>query len=321
MGIINKLKQMKSFLALAFAGVVAAESQNEFNFMQYVAKFGKNYSNVGEWATRFNLWAEQHQIIEEHNAKEGETFTMAHNQFSDWTQSEYDGMLGDLPHEEELGEPTILPESNEGQVDWRSKGAVTAVKNQGSCGSCWSFSTAGGLEGVYKRKTGQLISFSEQQGVDCITTSYGCDGGSHYGAYGYYLTNKIERESDYPYEAKDSICRQKSTKGVFTLGSRHHITNKSVSSLKNAIAHTPTSVSVDASNSPFRNYSTGVVTSSACGTSTNHAILAVGYGSNYYIVKNSWGKSWGDAGYIRIGFQDGTVGICGIQTHPSYGDI
>lgn len=210
-----------------------------------------------------------------------------------------------------------------GPIDWRTKGVLTPIKNQGHCGSCWSFSTTGAMEASHAIKTGNVVSLSEQQLVDCAPLTMGCHGGNMEFAFEYTEFNALETEGDYPYEAADGKCRYDKSKGVVKSTTWHAVTPLSPGALKAAIEKTPVSVALKADEPAFHQYTSGIVTS-GCTTPANHGVLAVGYGvtadgQQYYIVKNSWGAAWGDNGFIKIGIKDNIgVGICSIQQMPSY---
>ena len=207
-------------------------------------------------------------------------------------------------------------------VDWRRKGAVTSVKNQGACGSCWTFATAGAMESAHFQATGELINLAESQWVDCDTHSgnQGCNGGDVQLAYQYAEKNPIQLLETYPYVAEDGKCKYNRRLGKVSVTEWHNVKTESVRALKASIAAGPSHVSVRADKPVFHQYTGGIITSDACGVEHNHAILAVGYGTEngtpYYIVKNSWGPEWGEKGYVRIGQHEGP-GICGVQTNPT----
>lgn len=202
-------------------------------------------------------------------------------------------------------------------VDWRTKGAVTPVKNQGQCGSCWSFSTTGSMEGAHFVKTGKLVSLSESNLVDCSWLNHGCNGGSMDLAFRYAESNPLETEADYPYTPKTGIfaCKYTKSKGVVKVTTYKDVPANSSAALKAAVTQQPVSVAIEADKPVFHQYTGGIITT-GCGTALDHGVLAVGYGTasgqDYYIVKNSWTTDWGDKGYVRVGIKDG-AGVCGIQ--------
>jgi hypothetical protein len=287
------------------------------HFNEHMMEHGLSYATKEEYNVRRNIFAEKDAFINEHNAQNG-SFFLGHNKFSTWTDAEYKAILGGREaHQEE--NVVILPETNDDSVDWRSKGAVNPIKDQARCGSCWAFSAVCALEGAHQIKTGELISMSEQQVVSCDKVSQGCNGGWQHAAFTYFKKTADETESDYPYTSGGGAtgrCSPDASKEKYFVDSYSNVQKNSVSQLKAAIAQQPVSVTIEADQLVFQLYKTGVMDSTSCGTNLDHAVAAVGYGSesgqDYYIVRNSWGTSWGDAGYIKIAAVEGK-GICGIQ--------
>merc|ERR1712232_100248 len=253
------------------------------------------------------------------------------NEFGDMTNDEfrkyYTGLKpitvpqqtvqSDLLLEENVGIPTSW--------DWRSKGVVTPVKNQGQCGSCWSFSATGSMEGAHAQKTGNLVGLSEQNLVDCSTAegNEGCNGGLMDYAFEYVIKNNgIDSEASYPYTAEDGTCHYSVANRAATISSYHDLPSGSESALTNAAYSVgPISVAIDAGLSSFQFYSGGVYYAPDCSsTQLDHGVLVVGYGvdsgQDYYIVKNSWGASWGLNGYIWMSRNRNNN--CGIATAASY---
>ena len=322
---------MKSFALALTAGAVTAFSDAEFKFMNYIAKFGKVLADLEEFETRLAHFIKSETEIEAHNATEA-NFKLAHNQFSDRSHEEYREMLGFVNLMDAPKNIVTLEETNSSEVNWVTAGAVTKVKNQGQCGSCWSFSTTGSMEGAHFVASGELKSFSEQQLVDCAYGreygSYGCNGGSMDGAMIYYETYNAELEETYPYTSgtntSKKTCQYSPSEDTdVKTSTKADVEADSISQLMAAVAKQPVSIAIEADKRVFQSYSSGVLDSTACGTNLDHGVLIVGYGTDeasgldYWLVKNSWDTVWGDEGYIKIARVEGQ-GICGIQMAPVY---
>lgn len=305
--------------ALGSNGLLLPE---DYKFMEFVTKHGRSYGTTAEFDFRFQIFKKNLQAIEEFN-RQGNTHSLEINHFADRTDSEMKKFKG-LRSQTEAKEYTVLNKTAETSVNWVTKGAVTRIRDQRMCGSCWAFSATGAVEGAMFLATGTLQEFSEQQLVDCATEAYGnygCDGGLMQNAFKYIAKYPLEGEKDYPYFAIDSNCKFDSTKAKGKLTSYANVTPNSVDQLKAAIAKQPVSVSVDAGNNAFQFYGRGIITAAdICTQDLDHGVLAVGYGVDngveYFLVKNSWGTSWGESGYVRIGAS--AKNVCGILSDASY---
>jgi C1A family cysteine protease len=256
--------------------------------------------------------------VKEHNAK-GDTYTMSYTgPFADLTAEEFAQLnIRGFKKGSESGLPSLG--MHEGTysgatVDWTTKGAVTQVKNQGQCGSCWAFSTTGGLEGQWQIATGNLVSMSEQQFVDCDKVDSGCNGGLMDNGFKFAEGTAVATEDSYSYTGRDGSCKSSFTTAIPQGGvTGYKDVSNSADSLKSAIEGSPVSVAIEADQSAFQMYSGGVITS-GCGSNLDHGVLAVGINSDGSIkVKNSWGSSWGVNGFVNI-----ATSQCGITTSASY---
>ena len=302
------------------------------SFTEWADMYGKTYQPT-EMDYRMTIYAQNLAKIDAHNAA-NYSWTMSVNKFADLTADEFAAMyIGGLKSSRRsslrgrsfpfVWNATANPTS----VDWEAKGAVTPVKNQQQCGSCWAFSTTGSVEGAWFLSNGTLPSLSEQQLVDCSTAegNQGCNGGLMDYAFQYIIDNKgITTEDAYPYTATGpNTCQAQGKPVAATLTSFVDVPANSETALETAIVKQPVSVAVEADQSVFQFYSGGVM-DSACGTQLDHGVLAVGYGvdagKEYYKVKNSWGADWGMKGYILLGrgAKFNPSGQCGIQSDPSY---
>lgn len=317
---------------------------------EFKERYNKVYSSQSEDNYRFKIFLENKHKIAQHNRRLSSgvsSFTMKLNKYSDMTHQEFvktmngykpalkqpSSATSDIPNHPDvekqkrmlMEEPSYeLPKS----VDWRQHGYVSPVKDQGHCGSCWAFSSTGALEGQHYRKTGDLISLSEQNLVDCSKKygNMGCNGGLMANAFQYIRDNHgVDTENSYPYEAHDAKCRFKNK----TIGADDkgyvEIPSGDERKLMQAVAlKGPVSVAIDASQESFRLYDGGVYDEPNCGNqeeNLDHGVLVVGYGSDpvhgdYWLVKNSWSETWGQSGYIRMARNKDNQ--CGIATSAVY---
>ena len=307
---------MKSIIFVLFAVALAGSLREDFSAFE--ARYGKNYL-ASERAFRAKVFEYNMKWADKINA-EGHSYKVGATVFADMTNTEFatSKMCGCMLKPTMTKPATPIMEAALEEVDWREKGAVTPVKNQASCGSCWAFSATGALEGGNFVANGKLISVSEQQLVDCDPKSNGCGGGLMTNAFEYVMKKGLCTEEDYPYHAKDEDCKDDKCTAAIHIKGYEEVPQFDGKALKAAVTKAPVSVAVEADSAVFQMYKSGVVDSTACGTHLNHGVLAVGYAENYIIVKNSWGASWGDHGYIKIAQTKKGHGICGINMDASY---
>lgn len=302
-------------------------------FQQFITTYNKVYKSPEEYAQRQAIFCSNYEFIEQHNAKNDESFKVDVNEFADLTDKEFNLMYthtmegsfldngGDID-ETEYGADK-LPKS----VDWVSQGHVSPVKNQGQCGSCWSFSTTGALESHYSIYKNESLLFSEQELVDCsyFYGNLGCGGGMPTRAFRYIKRFGITTEKEYPYVAQNHLCKTltHTYKEKYTITGWKNIEPFNETRLMEVVYNIgPISVGLDASSKEFRFYKSGVM--DKCGTMINHAVLLVGYGTDeasgqdYFTIKNSWAETYGDKGYIKISRGKHLAGTCGVTTTASY---
>jgi C1A family cysteine protease len=265
--------------------------------MEFTHKYEKQYATPEEFQIRFNNF--KNNLLE---VVARDNFTDSHttgiNKFSDMTFQEFQATYLNLKAPaNKYCQGSFAEVAAPDSFDWRAKGMVSPVKNQGSCGSCWAFSIVGHLESQALIQ-GKKDLYSEQQIVDCDSNNYGCNGGWPQVALQYLAGAGIQSEASYPYKAYDQTCKFDKTKVIAHNSDVHCVENPTVASLQGQVATTgPLSIVLDASD--FFSYSSGVLSCSH-NTAMNHAVLLVGYTQDSWIIKNSWGNNWGEKGFIRI---------------------
>lgn len=295
---------------------------------------GKNFSNPVEDKFRLKIFMENKAKIAKHNAMahQGDrSYFLKMNSYGDLLHHEFIGIMNGYNFEQKRqlndGLTQIMPAHVDlpEEVDWRAHGAVTDVKDQGQCGSCWAFSTTGSLEGQHFRKSGRLVSLSEQNLVDCSTKygNNGCNGGLMDNAFRYIKANGgIDTEQTYPYDGEDEQCHYNPRNIGATDKGFVDVTPGDEDALKAAVATVgPVSVAIDASHPTFQFYNHGIYDEADCDPQNlDHGVLVVGYGTtdegDYWLVKNSWSPKWGDEGYIKMSRNKNNQ--CGIASCASY---
>jgi C1A family cysteine protease len=293
---------------------------------QWKIQNNKEYADAETDAMRFGIFSANWVIVQDWNAA-GNTAVLGMNLFADLTSEEFGAIYtGTQPAPEDVVMANIVDvdvSSDEipSSWSWLTEGAVTPIKNQEQCGSCWAFATVATSEGLYKINGNTLTSFSEQQIVDCDTTCDGCNGGWPYLAMAYVAKSGLETETEYPYTGTGGKCSYNAKEATETgVTGAAFVTPRSPSALSATVYTQPVAIIVEADQNAFQLYSSGIITT-GCGTALDHAITAVGYTPDYFIVKNSWGTTWGQEGYVWISSStqyNGGLGACGIFSQPQY---
>ncbi|XP_053183333.1 cathepsin S-like [Scomber japonicus] len=288
----------------------------------------KTYQDEVENTHRRGLWEKNLMLITMHNMEASmglHSYELGMNFMGDMTQEEIHQFTGKLTPPTDLKRtPLTFPNANVSDTfDWREHGCVTRVKNQGSCGSCWAFATVGALEGQLAKTTGKLVDLSPQNLVDCSWEygDHGCNGGWYTNAFNYIKDNGIESEASYPYKGKEGQCHHNCNNNVATLIGYTCRPRGDEYEMKLAVFTTgPIAVAIDSNSHKFSFYKGGVYDNPMCTHNMTHAVVVVGYGTengkDYWLVKNSWGTGYGEAGYIKMSRNKNNQ--CGIALYPCY---
>ncbi|KAL6478433.1 hypothetical protein MHYP_G00142680 [Metynnis hypsauchen] len=338
--ITHRMRVLLTVAALVVVAGAARVSLEDAEFHTWKLKFGKSYGSEEEESRRKMTWLDNRKLVLEHNmlADQGlKSYRLGMNHFADMDNLEYQAMfkgcLRSFNRTKAHNTTTFFPEVQGAapprSVDWREKGAVTKVKKQSTCGSCWAFSATGALEGQMFRKTGMLVPLSEQQLVDCsfFVGNNGCNGGDPSQAFLYVmLSGGLQAEKSYPYKKKAGKCRFDLSQVCASCRDYRILPSGNEGYLQYVVGSVgPVSVSIDTSRQTFQLYESGVYHDQYCSnTDLDHSVLVVGYGTEgteetkqeYWLVKNSWGVKWGDKGYIKMSRNKNNQ--CGIATEAVY---
>ena len=290
-----------------------------FMFYQYLTSFNITYDEP-TYNYRFPIFVDNYEYITQVNSL-SKPYKLSINQFADMTNDEFISQyLGS--NRTKATSCVLFSDLTEapGSVDWRLKDILSPVKDQGQCGSCWAFAAAEVMESIYAINKGDLPILSPQELVDCETSSFGCSGGYPEKALEYVIDHGLELETEYPYLAQNEQCHAHDTE--YKASACFEVTPNNEQALKLAVANSTVLVVIEADERVFQFYSTGIIPFNECGTNLDHAVQLVGYGEDdgqkYWILRNSWGKGWGENGFVRLERQDleNTPGTCGVATQP-----
>lgn len=299
---------MISFFAVFSFSAINIQLHEERSFVSWMRKTNNFY--IGdEYKLRLGIFLANQKFVREHNANPSKTFKVEMNHLAALTPSEYKSLLGFNSQLTKKLKRSIIYNTkrfeNAEEIDWRTKGAVNPIKDQGNCGSCWAFSAIQNCESAEFLKYNVLYRFSEQSLIDCVTADNGCDGGLPEDAFKYIINEcngKVMLGDDYPYLAIDDTCKFDPNKAVghFTRYIDIKQTNEDDLAEK-CEKYGPVSVGLDADHASFQLYSGGIYSEPSCSFITlDHGVGVVGYGPKYWIIRNSWGTSWGESGYMRL---------------------
>ena len=296
----------------------------EKSFLSWMRANNQFYTG-DEYQIRFGIFLSNLRLIKEHNSN-NKGFTVGLNRFAAYTPSEYKEFLGFRMKRAKSAAPVkSSKKKTDFSFDWRTRGIICSVKDQGQCGSCWAFSAIEAAESSYAISTGVCVLFSAQNLVDCVTTCSGCNGGLMTEAYDYVMQNQggqFCRDDSYPYTAVEGTCKYSDAEKVGRILRYINIEEGNEDDLCDKVKDIgPVAVAIDASNWSFQMYSSGIYDEPSCSpTNLDHGVLLVGYGiegtTSYWIVENSWGTSWGEGGYIRMLWKDNQCGIATMATVP-----
>lgn len=314
---MSKLVLALALMIAVNASFLSREDATMFKFMKFVQQHSKEYSTVEEFHAKFEVFKHNLRRVDDH-----ETFSP----FMDVTEEEFKSFLtldaSKIPENQATAEMYKLQNIYSevpAEHDWRAKGAVGPVKNQGSCGSCWAFSTIANIEGLYAIKNGKYESFSEQELVDCDTVDHGCNGGLMTNAFTWLKNKGVENDANYPYHGRKETCHFDAGKATYKVTGYKNVSKNEEEILKVLYETGPLSIAVDATD--FQTYTKGI--KRTCNfRGLNHGVALVGYGEEngvkYWVVRNSWGKGWGEQGYIRL---ERGKGLCGLNSDISTATI
>ncbi|KAK8888635.1 hypothetical protein M9Y10_033367 [Tritrichomonas musculus] len=310
----------------SFASCAYILQHEEKSFLSWMRSTNQFFTG-DEYKLRLGIFLTNSRLVQQHNSAH-KKFTVKLNKFAAYTPSEYQALLGFRMILKRYRETRPSRKLSIANFDWREKGVVNNIKDQGQCGSCYAFSAIQAAESANAIATGELPSFSEQNIVDCATIvdfCYGCDGGQIYGAFDHLIKRqkgKFVLESDYPYLGVDGECQFDDLPHVGSISTYVNIIEGDENDLEAKVQIGPVAVAIDASNWSFQLYNSGIYDEPNCISSKlDHGVGCVGYGSEdgtkYWIVRNSWGTSWGENGYIRMIWKDNQCGIASMACIPS----